>query len=197
MDNRIAVIARQAGFFGRDGAGRKNSETDGFAMEELAVIAGPFNRVTDRMTKIEQRARAGSIKLIFGDDVGFYLDIAANERLKLAKIDMFKRVEHFRVGNDRVLDDFSEALIEFTARQRFEKIDIVNHERRMMNCADQIFPGARVHAGFSANRAVHHGEQRGRNLHVRNSTMENRRDESRNIADHPAAKPDDERLSIQ
>src|SRR5713226_10616729 len=98
MDNRIALIARQAGFCGRYGAGRNNSETDGFAMEELAVIAGPFNRVTYRMTKIEQRTLAGSIKLIFGDDVRFYLDIAANERPKLAKIDTFKRVEHFRVG---------------------------------------------------------------------------------------------------
>src|SRR6266849_700687 len=145
-------------------------------MEELAVIARPFNRVTDRMTKIEQRTLAGSIKLVFGDDVRFYLDIASNERPKLAKIDMFKRVEHFRVGNDRVLDDFSEALIEFMARQRFEKIDIVNHERRMMNCADQIFSGARIYAGFSADRAVHHREQCRWDLHVRNSTIENRRD---------------------
>src|SRR5437879_463183 len=143
MDNRIALIARQAGFFGRDGAGTNNSETDRFAMEELAIIAGPFNRVTDRMTKIEQRTLAGSIKLVFRHDLELYLDVAADERCEVSKIDIFKRVEHFCVRDDGVLDDLGEALVELTSGQRFQNIQIINHERRMMNCANQIFPGAR------------------------------------------------------
>src|SRR5437879_13604521 len=112
MDNRIALIARQAGFFGRDGAGTNNSETDRFAMEELAIIAGPFNRVTDRMTKIEQRTLAGSIKPAFRHDLELYLDVAADERGEVSKIDIFKRVEHFILHADGVLDDPCYASVE-------------------------------------------------------------------------------------
>ena len=42
-----------------------------------------------------------------------------------------------------------------------------------MNRADEVFASGRVHAGFAADRTVDHREQRRRNLHVRNSALEN------------------------
>jgi hypothetical protein len=87
-----------------------------------------------------------------------------------------------------VLDDLSEPLIELPTRQRFQNIEIIDHQRRLMESADQIFPGARVHSGFPADRAVHHSEQRCWNLNVRDAALIDRRHESRNIADHSAAK---------
>ena len=66
-----------------------------------------------------------------------------------------------------------------------------------MESADQIFPGARIHTGFSADRAVHHCQQRGWNLDMRNAAVINRRHESRNIANHPATETNDKRLAVK
>ena len=66
-----------------------------------------------------------------------------------------------------------------------------------MEDADQIFSGACIHAGFAADRAVHHGQQRCWNLNVWDAAVINRRDESRNIANHPAAKTYDKRLAVK
>ena len=49
---------------------------------------------------------------------------------------LLQSLEHFRIRDDGVLDDFGEALVELASRQSFQKIDIVDHERRMMNRAD-------------------------------------------------------------
>ena len=66
-----------------------------------------------------------------------------------------------------------------------------------MESADQIFPGARIHSGFAADRAVHHGQQRCWNLDMRDAAVINRRDESRNVADHPATETNDKRLAVK
>src|SRR6266478_1165134 len=67
----------------------------------------------------------------------------------------------------------------------------------MMNCTDQIFSVARVHSSFSTNRAVHHCEQSGGNLHMRDAAVINRSDESRNIPDDSAAKTNHKRLPVK
>ena len=66
-----------------------------------------------------------------------------------------------------------------------------------MERADQIFPGARINTGLSANRAVRHGKQSRGNLDVGNATVINRRDKSGDITDHAAPKTDYERLTVQ
>src|SRR4029453_15406536 len=96
-----------------------------------------------------------------------------------------------------MLDDLREPLIELARRQRFQDIEIGNYQRGLMESADQIFPCARIHTGFSADRAVHHRQERCWNLNVWNSAVINRRHEARNVADHPAAETNDERLSVQ
>src|SRR5438270_11673362 len=67
----------------------------------------------------------------------------------------------------------------------------------MMNGADQILPGTRVHTGFAADGAVHHREQRGRNLHIRDTAFENGGNKTSEIAHDSTAKRDHKRLSIQ
>src|SRR4030088_1947125 len=109
---------------------------------------------------------------------------------------MLQRGEHLRVRDDSVLDDFGKTLIELAPRQSFQKIDVVDHKRGMMDRADQVFSVSRISSGLSADRAIDHGEQRCRYLHMRNAALENRRDKSRDISHHSAAKPDHERLSI-
>jgi len=66
-----------------------------------------------------------------------------------------------------------------------------------MKSADQIFPVARVDSGFSADRAVHHCEQSGWNLDMRNTAVINCCDESGNVADHPAAETNHKRFAVK
>ena len=96
-----------------------------------------------------------------------------------------------------MLDDLGEPLIELTTRQCFQNVEIINHQRGLMESADQIFPGARIHTGFAADRAVHHCQQRCWNLDMRNAAVINRRHESRNVANHPAAETNDKRLTVK
>jgi len=149
------------------------------------------------MTEIKKHAFAGAIMLVFCHDFRFYFDVATDQRREVFKIDILEGYKHFRVRDDRVLDDLGEALIKLASWQSFQGIDIVNHERRVMNCSDQVFSGAGVHTRLPTDGAVHHGQKRGWDLHVRNSPMINRRDESRNISDHAAPESNDKRLSIK
>src|SRR6266567_3496826 len=105
IDNRIALIARQSGFFHRDIAGRNNSKTDRFAVQKFLVITGALDRVTNSMTEIEQSAFTGAVSLVFRHDLRFCLDVATNMRREVLEIDILKDCEHFGVGDDRVLDD--------------------------------------------------------------------------------------------
>ena len=95
-----------------------------------------------------------------------------------------------------MLNDLGEALIKLASGQSFQNIDVVNNERWMVHNANQIFAIACVHSGFSADGAVHHCQQRRRNLDMRNAAVINCRDESRNIADHSAAETDHKRLPV-
>src|SRR6266516_2552368 len=151
IGNCIALIPRQSGFFHRDIAGCDKSKTDRFAVQKFPVVTSALDRMTNSMTEIEKRAFAGAITLIFRDDFRFYLDVAADQRHEVFRIDIVKRRKHFRIRDNGVLDDLGETLIELASWQCFQNIDIVNHERRMMKGADQIFSVARIHSSFPAD----------------------------------------------
>src|SRR5438477_7644561 len=158
--------------------------------------------MSDRVTEIEQGALTVSVLFVVRDNSRFDFNVSLNQwcEIDLARVDpviVKELTEHLRVGDDCVLNDFREALNRCAQWQRFQNVDVIDDERWLMNCADQVFSRARVHAGFSANRAVHHRQKRSRNLHVRNAALKNCRYKSGKIANHAAAEPDDERLSIQ
>ena len=171
--------------------------------KKFAIISRAFDGMTDRMTEIKKSALAHSVTLVFGHDFGFDLDVALDQFLKGSSegsrsyLPGLKHAKHFRVGDHGVLDNLGKALIKLASWQSFQDIDIVNHERRVMNCSDQVFSGSGVHTRLPTDGTVHHGQKRGWDLHVRNSPMINRPDESRNISDHAAAEPDDKRPPIQ
>ena len=53
-----------------------------------------------------------------------------------------------------------------------------------MKCSDEIFSGAQIDAGFSADRTVHLGHDGGGNLNDWNAPIIDGRGESRQIANH-------------
>ena len=96
-----------------------------------------------------------------------------------------------------MFDDLCEPLLPFSRRQCAERIDIGNHERRMMPRTDHILPSCCVYRGFPADGAVDLREQGRRHLHIGDSAMINRRDKSPQIAHHSAAKCHEKRRTIQ
>src|SRR5206468_11083640 len=112
--------------FTADGAGRHDSKAHGFAMKKIPVIAGALVCVTDGVTKIENRAFASTIALGTRDDCRFNRDVAFDEWRKFgtyaligAQLGVLRHCfEHFAVGDNSVLDDLGEALIELAPGQR-------------------------------------------------------------------------------
>ena len=101
------------------------------------------------------------------------------------------------VRDDAVLDDLREALVELTRGQCPKGVDISHDQDGLMKCADEILAEGSVDRRLAADGTIHLREQRGRNLHIRNSAMINRRGETREISHHSAAERDDKRRAIQ
>ena len=125
IDNCIPLIRRQSSPSFGDGARSDNSKAQCFSVQKLAIISRALNRVTNRVTEIQKRALAGPVAFVFRDDPRFDLDVALDQRLQGKRSPRrpcppgLKRSEHFGVGDDGMLDDLGEALIEFARGQRF------------------------------------------------------------------------------
>ncbi len=100
-------------------------------MKKLPVISGAFDRVTDCVAEIQKCALASLVTFVSADNSRFDLNVALDQRLqrgRIANLPRLQRPKHFCIRDDCVLDDFGEALIEFTTRQRFQNVDVINHE---------------------------------------------------------------------
>src|SRR5882724_2644577 len=109
----------------------------------------------------------------------------------------FQHSEHLGVGDDGVLNDLCEPLVKLASRQRFQNIDVIDHEGWRVKRADQVFPVRRVYSGFSTDGAVHHCQQRRGNLNVWNAAMIDCSYQSGNVTNNSTAKTDYKRLAIK
>ena len=107
-------------------------------MQNLAVISRTLDRVPNGMPEIQQSALTVSVALVVCYHPRFDFNISKNERRKidLVKIDILQMLEHFCVGDDGVLDDFSETLTQLAGRQCFQNFDVVDDERWLMKGAE-------------------------------------------------------------
>src|SRR5436190_19726502 len=78
-NNIIPFPRRKSGTFYRNRAGRRHPNTDAIAMRNFEV-GGAFDRVSDRVAKIEERAFSGNLASIFRHNSGFDRDVAPNKR---------------------------------------------------------------------------------------------------------------------
>ena len=76
-------------------------------------------------------------------------------------------------------------------RQRIERGGIDQHQRRLVERADQVLARWRIDRGLAADRTVHLRQQRRRHLHETAAALHDRGGEPHQIADHPAAERDD------
>src|SRR6266568_3596972 len=104
-------------------------------MKKLPVISGAFDRVTDCVAEIQKCALACLVTLVSADTSRFNLNVALDEPLQRGRVADLPRLQypkHLCVGDDGVLDNLREPLIELTTRHCFQNVEIINHERGLM-----------------------------------------------------------------
>ena len=150
-----------------------------------AVVADElFERMAEGVAEIEQRAVA-LLGLVARDDGGLgfaahrdgvaQLGAACEHRLPVR----FEPGEEMRPVDQAVFDDFGIAGGEFARRQGGEAVGVGEHERRLMEGADQILAMRRIDAGLAADA---------RNRPARAGSSESARSACRG-AGSPATKP--------
>src|SRR5437763_2586257 len=78
-DDSIAFIQSESSFPHRNFASRDDPERDSFAMQHCSVTRRPFNRMTNRVPKVEHGTSAGEIALVLRDYTRLDLDVARDE----------------------------------------------------------------------------------------------------------------------
>ena len=88
------------------------------------VSVDAFQSVPERVTEIQQSARAGRFFFVFGNDVGFNAAGRENRaaagfvmRIENAQAVFFQRAPEIRVGDQAVLDDFGVSRAQFAFGQ--------------------------------------------------------------------------------
>ena len=72
-------------------------------------------------------------------------------------------------------------------RQQRQRLQIAQHQTRLIKGANEIFPGTEIHSDFAAHRTVHLSQQGRGHLHQGNSAQIGRGNESSEIAHHAAS----------
>ena len=104
--------------------------------------------------------------------------------------------EECGVVDQAIFDDFGVASAEVARRQRVEQSGIGDHQDRLVESADEILAVDRIDAGLAAHRGIHLGEQRCWHLHDLEPAPHDRGRKPGKIADHAAAKRNDEIVAL-
>ena len=98
-----------------------------------------------------------------------------------------ERREQRPIGDHAALDHLGQPRGVMTIGQRLQIIDVDVHGGRLVEGPDDVLAGRVIDAGLAADRRVHHADERGRHLHVRDAALERGGHEADEVADDPAA----------
>ena len=165
-------------------------------MEKAARIAAfRFQRVSECVAEIEQRACAGRLTLIRGDDARLRLDRASDglgaQGFVAGQQGRAIRLAPFEEGgivDQPVFHHLGIACAQLARGQGGKRADIGQHQRGLVERADQVLACARVDRGLAADAGIDLRQQRGGKLDEAAAALEHRGGETGQIADHPAAK---------
>ena len=108
----------------------------------------------------------------------------------------FDPVEQRRVGDRPVLDDFGQPGAEFARRQGVQRVEVADHQPRLVERADHVLAQRMVDAGLAADRRIDLREQGRRHLDERHAAHVAGRRKTRHVADHAAAQRVEHGLAI-
>eukprot|EP01136_Pigoraptor_vietnamica_P022416 Opistho-1_new@73549 len=183
----------------REGEGERHARRNALTVEQrIGEARLGLQRVAEGVTEVEQRAAAGGFALVVGDDprlgpnrmgdgIGAGVRIAGQQRAAIG----FAPGEEIGIVDQPVFHHLGIAGALFAQRERVEQIGVDQHERGLMEGADQILARAAVDRGLAADRAVDLSQQGGRDLHEVAAALQDRAGETDEIADHAPAQCDD------
>ena len=125
---------------------------------------------------------------IRGHDRSLDREVAFDEQGEVVRFRALRdHLEKLGVMNDAVLDHLRETLVPDPLRQRAQGIEIGHDQGGMMKSADQVFSGAGIHSGLSADAAIDLREERGREGNIGNAAQINRGDKAGQVANDASA----------
>ena len=155
-------------------AGVEHADRNGLAVEQLAVPGQRFERVAECVAVVEDGSHAGSLVFVLLDDTRFQLAAARDDlpqHGRVARVDclgvLFEKRKEFRVENDTVFNDLSQARAIVAIGQRREHAGVDEHAERLVKRADQVLRRGMIDANLATDRTVDVGQQRRRHLEER------------------------------
>ena len=172
------LVKGEAGFLDGEGECRGDAKAHRFAMKVPSVACGIFDRMANRVPKVEQGPQTGFLEFILGDDLRLDLLISRDQTDRIG-VDRHRQIgKHGGVSNDRVFHYFGDPFVKLPVWQAREQRRICNDLNRLVKGADQVFPFACVYSCFAPDCAVDLGDHGRRYLHMWDSSVINRSDES-------------------
>src|SRR5207244_3465016 len=104
--------------------------------------------------------------------------------------------EEIRIENDAVFDDFRKAAAVVAVGQGVKSRDVDPDADRLMENADHVLGVRMVDGYLAADRAIDHGQERGRNHEEGQAARIGGGNEAGQVANDAAANGDDERLAV-
>ena len=149
------------------------ADGDRFAMQILAVVRNGFERVADGVAEIQDGPQA-ALGLVLPNHLRLDLAAAGHDRRQRARVAAqqlrqvaLQPLEQPGVVDDAVFDHFGEAGAILAHGQRGERVQVAQHQPRLVERPDEVLARLQVQADLAADGAVHLGEQRRRHLHER------------------------------
>ena len=171
-------------------------------MQPAAVTCRGLDGVPEGVAEVEQRALP-ALALVGRDHLGLVLAgatdgagecfvVACEQGIEVRFEPFEKRV----VADEPVLDHLGEARGQLAWRQGGERLRIGDDGARLVEGTDHVLAQRMIDRGLAADCRIDLGEQRGRDLHERDAALVAGGDETREVADHPAAERDDGRPAL-
>jgi hypothetical protein len=162
-------------------------------VREAAIARDGLERVAEGVAQVEQAPRAG-FALVARDDPGLHPHRGCDrvlEQLRTPGRDVRGRLREPReeraIRQHRALQDLVGAAAELPLWQRREQLGVGDHGARLVERAHQVLGAGVVDADLASDRAVHHREQRGRDLHPVEPAHVDGGGEAREVADDAPA----------
>ena len=155
------------------------------------------------VAEIEQGAFTG-FPFVGGDDLGLVAarafdglaqsgGVARQQRVQMR----FQPVQKWAITDQSVLDHLGQTGAQFAVRQGSEGIGVRQHAARLIKRTDHVLAERMIDGGLAADRGIHLGQQRRRNLDEGHAALIAGRREASHVADHPAAESDDRAMPVE
>ena len=156
-------------------------------MQELIPAVG-FHAVTEGVAEI-QKPPSAKVVFIFRYDIRLHPDTGFNHFLNVP-VSLLKRIEQIRITQHCIFDDFGEAGVLFSFRQRIQCFGVTQHCSWLIECANLVFRSRKIYRCLSADRRINSCYIGRRDLNIRDAALISRCSKSCQIAGNTAAKCD-------